>query len=134
MSFKNSSGETFSEPSNASARKGSVSAFFSIACISLGESSPFLYLIISSESLFILFHANFQISFSILNITLHLVHVVARRRSNFLIAFLLQIKQLHALLLAIHQFFDARFQPRQIFFEFVFGRRMQKEVVFHKLI
>lgn len=59
MSAANSSEETSSAPSRASARKGSLNAFFSSACISLVESSPFLYLIISSARSLICFHANF---------------------------------------------------------------------------
>src|SRR5260221_2014356 len=106
--------EIFSIPSNASARKGSLNAFFSSECISLEPSSPFLYLIISFWRSSILFHANFQISFSVLNKAFDLVHIKTGDRNNVFVAFFFQVEQSNTLLLAVNKFIDAIFHLLQV--------------------
>src|SRR5690606_9193818 len=132
-SWRNSSVPACSIPSRASARKGSLNAAFSRACISAGDSSPFKYFSISCLRLPMAFHADFQVSFSILYITLDLVQIVTRYLCYLLVAFLLKIEQAHTLLLFMAQRLYTSFKSSEIRFNFDAMIVMSIATRFHKL-
>src|SRR6478609_3239973 len=117
MSKETCSGEIDSNPSSASARNGSCKAFFSKACISTDVSSPFLYFSISPSRSVIFSHANFQVSFSILNKTFHLIQIKTRYSCYFLVTHFLQEKQFNAMFLLIYQLLNAFLQFTKIPFQ-----------------
>src|SRR4030042_656286 len=133
-----SSAEICEIPSSASSAKGSFWSSLWNAFSSLLVISPLVYRI-NSESLLLLFFffiflfkTKFQIPFTILKITLHLLFINAEIYRDLAIALALKVKLPDTYLLLILQFFNT-ISKSLVHSMIIFINRMQIVTCFHKI-